>query len=273
MIQKFIAGALAIVGSLANARRVLLGSPSKRLLTTNNAKIVKGQKEGYFTALLHLAPHTLSGHNVCRWSTPGCRAACLNFAGQGGIGTKTDGMGNIIKGNNCQQARIKRTHALYDNPSWFIALLILEIDAHVRKCKRIGMKPAVRLNGTSDIDWAFRSLNETGEVIFNMFPDVSFYDYTKDPIRCGQAIYPNYHVLFSRSETPGSHRMALRHLHAGFDVAVVFEGPLPDTWHGFKVYDGDLDDLRFRSQGGQVCGLLPKGHLARRDTSGFVVRS
>lgn len=30
-----------------------------------NAKTVKGQSRGYMTAVLYLAPHTLSGTNLC----------------------------------------------------------------------------------------------------------------------------------------------------------------------------------------------------------------
>jgi hypothetical protein len=39
---------------------------SKKLLNIdNNAKTVKGQKYGFITAILYLAPSTQSGFNVC----------------------------------------------------------------------------------------------------------------------------------------------------------------------------------------------------------------
>ena len=237
------------------------------LLTVNNPKLQKCIKQGVFAAVLHLAPHKLSGRNICKWATPGCIAACLNFAGQGGIGTVTDGKGNLIVANNCQQVRIKRTKFFFDKNGLFMKMLDREIETHARRARKKGYRPAVRLNGTSDLWW--------GDVA-KQHPDVQFYDYTKDPQRCMRVRcegITNYHVLYSRSETPGSHRNALRHLELGFDVAVVFEGPeLPDTWHGFPVYNGDEHDVRFDSPGGMVCGLIPKGSLAKKDTTGFVVR-
>ena len=45
---------------------------------------------------LHLAPHTLSGYNVCPHASKGCAEACLNTAGRGRM-------------NMVQDARIKKT--------------------------------------------------------------------------------------------------------------------------------------------------------------------
>lgn len=56
-----------------------------KLLTVGNPKTEKGEKLGYWTAVLHLAPARLSGHEVCPGATIGCRAACLNTAGRGGL--------------------------------------------------------------------------------------------------------------------------------------------------------------------------------------------
>jgi hypothetical protein len=55
------------------------------LLTVGNPKTAKGKELGYAVAVLHLAPSTLSGHNVCPMASDGCIAACLNTAGRGGI--------------------------------------------------------------------------------------------------------------------------------------------------------------------------------------------
>ena len=46
------------------------------LLSVGNPKTLKGMKQGYNTYILHLAPASLSGHNVCPKATPGCIAAC-----------------------------------------------------------------------------------------------------------------------------------------------------------------------------------------------------
>ena len=55
------------------------------LLTVGNPKLLKGQKKGYLSSVLHFAPATLSGKEVCPKRTAGCTAACLNTAGRGGI--------------------------------------------------------------------------------------------------------------------------------------------------------------------------------------------
>ena len=47
---------------------------SKKLLNIdNNAKTVKGQKYGYLTAILYLAPSNESGFNVCPQASNGCK--------------------------------------------------------------------------------------------------------------------------------------------------------------------------------------------------------
>ncbi|MFL5864677.1 MAG: hypothetical protein ACJ780_28605, partial [Solirubrobacteraceae bacterium] len=61
----------------------------ERLLTVGNPKTAKGEKLGYLTAILHLAPSVGSGFNVCPNATAGCAAACLNTAGRGSIPDST----------------------------------------------------------------------------------------------------------------------------------------------------------------------------------------
>lgn len=49
-----------------------------------NAKTVKGQKEGFLTGILYMAPANLSGYNTCAMaSIAKCDVACLNTAGSG----------------------------------------------------------------------------------------------------------------------------------------------------------------------------------------------
>jgi hypothetical protein len=45
---------------------------------------------------------------------------------------------------------------------------------------------------------------------------------------------------------------------------------MPKTFKGFKVIDGDKDDLRFLDPKGVVVGLYAKGK-AKQDASGFVI--
>ena len=133
---------------------------SKRLLNIdNNAKTIKGQKLKVKTAILYLAPANESGFNMCPMASAGCKAACLFTAGRG-------------KFNNVRQGRINKTIYFMKDRANFLKQLIKEIRQHADKCKREGYTPAVRLNGTSDVSWErFK--------IFEMFPKVQFYDYTK----------------------------------------------------------------------------------------------
>src|SRR5262245_61695176 len=74
-----------------------------------NPKTKKGRAAGYSTAILHFAPAQLSGYDVCQYATQGCRAACLNTAGHGGIALDAEGL------NDVQRARISRTRLFFLN--------------------------------------------------------------------------------------------------------------------------------------------------------------
>ena len=112
----------------------------KLLNIDTNAKTVKGQARGYMTAILYLAPANLSGYEVCPKRTAGCTAACLNSAGRGAFST-------------VQKARIAKTKFYFENRPAFLAQLVKEIRAFIRKAEKRGLIPTVRLNGTSDIPW------------------------------------------------------------------------------------------------------------------------
>jgi hypothetical protein len=87
-----------------------------------------------------------------------------------------------------------------------------------------------------------------------------------------EALPANYDLTFSRSER--NEADCLEVLRQGGRVAAVFATrrgrPLPKTWQGFRVIDGDKHDLRFLDRGGIVVGLRAKGK-ARADRSGFVI--
>jgi hypothetical protein len=201
--------------------------------------------------ILHLAPHKLSGHNVCASASPGCIAACLNTSGHG-------------RYNRVQDARIKRTKLWFSDRAEFQRLIMKDIQALIRKCDRENVKPAVRMNGTSDILW-----EKVWPELFTMFPQVQFYDYTKHEKRCrvGYTLPANYHLTFSRSEV-NDDSVARILAEKRINVAVVFKS-LPKKFMGVKVYNGDEDDLRFLNRFG-VIGLTPKGR-GKHDKTGFVV--
>lgn len=232
-----------------------------KLLTVGNPKLVKGQTKGYLSFVLHLAPATLSGKEVCPKRTEGCTAACLNTAGRGGIFKKGETT------NKIQQARIRRTKMFFEQRVSFFNLLTKEIQAAISMAKKQGLTPVFRLNGTSDLSWEKYDVNETGLNIFQIFPEVQFYDYTKVYGRKVSHIN-NYHLTFSKAD--GNEMDARIAAHQGMNVAVVFRKELPETYFGRKVINGDETDLRFLDDKGVIVGLKAKGK-AKNDQTGFVV--
>jgi len=230
------------------------------LLTVGNPKLLKGQKQGYLSSVLHFAPADLSGKEVCPKRTAGCTAACLNTAGRGGIFKKGEST-NVI-----QQARIRKTKMFFENREQFFKDLTREIDGTLNKAKKLGLTAVFRLNGTSDLAWEKYTIGDTGLNIFQMFPEVQFYDYTKINNRKVSHI-PNYHLTFSKAD--GNDMDTRIAMSSGMNVAVVFKD-VPKTYLGRPVINGDETDLRFLDPKGVIVGLKAKGK-AKKDTTGFVV--
>jgi hypothetical protein len=152
----------------------------------------------------------------------------------------------------------------------FLARLRREVELLEKRARKRNLKPAVRLNGSSDLPW-----ERIVPSLFAEFPQVRFYDYTKSPSRVQAWINGesprNYHLTFSRAETEQSQRDAERLAQCGANVAVVFDR-LPYKWRGRPVIDGDKHDARFVDRRGVIVGLIAKGK-AKKDRTGFVVRT
>jgi hypothetical protein len=254
------------------------GSQGFRLLTPGNPKTEKGRAQGYWTFILHFAPADLSGFNVCAMATNGCRKACLNTAGRGGIKAGTGILSyNLVKRgvrNEIQRARRLRTRAFFQFRAEFMQELAKEITKAILKARRAGYTPVFRLNGTSDIRW--ESVPVAGfPNIMSLFGDVQFYDYTKLPNR--KNIPANYHLTFSLAD--GNDTMARAALANGMNVAAVFrsketvarymESGINIGGAYVPVARGDDTDLRFLDAPRHCVGLYAKGS-AKRDNSGFV---
>jgi hypothetical protein len=227
------------------------------LLNSGNSKTRKGEKKGFTTYGIHLAPASLSGFNVCDSSSAGCRWACLNTAGRGAM-------------TSVQRARIKKTLFFFKDKQGFLAELWAEVAKSIKSAARKNMTPCFRLNLTSDLPWEKIKFN--GQSVMEAFPNVQFYDYCKSPERMTKFVNgempKNYHLTFSRSETNGA--LALAFLKSGGNVAMVFRKSLPSTYYGHEVIDGDETDLRFLDGSGKIIGLKEKG-LAKKDATGFVL--
>lgn len=217
-------------------------------------KMSKSAKSGlYLPFIMHLAPVKLSGYQVCARATSGCAAACLNTAGLGIF-------------NNVQQSRIMRTKLFFEDRNAFVQLLTKELARGKRKAEKEGKQMTVRLNGTSDLIWeSYKAFD--GKTVFEMFPDIIFYDYTKIAKRSPKP-FENYHLTFSVAD--GNEKDASIAMENGMNLAIVFRGKeLPKEYYGRKVIDGDKDDLRFLDPKNVVVGLLAKGK-AKQDRTGFV---
>ena len=251
---------------IANARKVMRSFGCSSLLSdpSSNPKIEKnGKLLNVLTAPLHLAPHKKSGRNVCPWASAGCIAACLDTAGNAAFLAKK------------QKARIARTKFFFKFRREFFIVLCADIAKLQRKADKLNMLTGVRPNATSDIPWESFKLPDTNTNLFEAFPDVQFYDYTKSVQRMMKFLNGempnNYHLTFSTSESNWSD--CERVLKAGGTVSTVFNvkrgQPMIEEYYGFPVIDADTHDYRPNDPPGHIAGLRAKGK-AIYDESGFV---
>ena len=143
----------------------------------SSSKLVKGKKYEFSTLGLYLAPASKSGRNVCGFAGA-CKAPCLDESGRV-LMEKRGGKSTI------QVARLLKTWLHEFRQDLFNMAICHEIKKEAKLAKKKGQSFCVRLNCTSDLDFS--------EVIAS-FPDIQFYDYTKDPNR--QAM-DNYHLTYS----------------------------------------------------------------------------
>ena len=226
-----------------------------------DAKTVKGNGD-YVTGIMYLLPWKQGGANLCaNAEIAGCIDGCLVSAGRGAM-------------NSVQRGRARKTAWFNADRAGFMVQLVDDLERFVRYCAKRGVKPAQRLNGTSDIRWELIPVQRGGvqyASIFEAFPEVQFYDYTKIANRRVDHI-GNYHVTFSYS---AANPLYLRQVEIarkrGMNIAVVWrnKSDIPAEFMGRNVIDGDATDMRFLDPRGVIVGLYAKGK-ARADRSGFV---
>lgn len=231
------------------------GLPYRPILGEASAKTVKGEKIGYLTAICYLVPDA----KLCPFAElAGCFDACLKSAGRGAF-------------NSTQRARAAKTRFFYENQRAFMLSLAADIWSENRRAERLGFQLLVRPNGTSDIP--FENIKIDGLTIFQLFPHVQFYDYTKHPSRKLEGkTAGNYDLTYSFSAlTPKTISIKGLSNTANQRAAVVFQNrsDIPAEFRGWPVVDGDNTDVRHIEPAGVVVALYAKGK-ARRDTSGFV---
>ena len=223
-----------------------------KLLTHYSAKLDKSQNDEYLNAILYLDPSYKE--EVCKGKSKGCFASCLVNSGR-----------MIMK--NAVNARYNRTEYYFNDNEMFMITLKGEIAALLYKAEKQGKKLAMRLNGTSDLDFT---------AVYNSFPQVQFYEYTKrmDLVKKLHSI-DNVYVTFSKHENHTLENVS--HLITkGINVAIVFEGKVPETLININVIDGDKHDRRFEDVDGRIIGLKLKGTNAIKAlaiASGFAIKA
>jgi len=233
----------------------------KLLGVGTNAKTIKGDGDEYLTAILYMTPYKVMVDgklfNSCSMAAmASCIDGCLYTAGRGAF-------------NNVQTARQRKAEWFYRDRDSFMHQLYEDITKFSHYCFRRGITPVVRLNGTTDIRWELIKLSD-GLNIFEHFSDVQFYDYTKIPNRKVDHL-DNYHLTWSYSAANAKYEQHFDAAVQDMPVAVVFRTPYKGkTWRGYKVIDGDANDLRFLDPKRTIVALYAKGK-AKKDKSGFVV--
>ena len=232
------------------------------LLTTQNTKTIKGESLGYMTAIQNLQPSNGSGFNVCKYSGQ-CAHECLDTAGRNPMNQQTN-------------ARNKRTMLFFQNRKQYELELVSEIFALIAKANKEQQTLAIRLNGLSDLPYEKIRLREfNNQTIFEMFPNVQFYDYTKYPYhqRPTEKLPSNYHLTYSVSENTTRDELEIN-MRMGRNCAVVFRlvntTELPKQYLGYDVINGDETDLRFIDKPNVIIGLTAKGK-AKKNESDFTV--
>jgi hypothetical protein len=189
-----------------------------------------------------------------------CGEACLYTAGRGAMSTVAQG-------------RINKTVWFFEERNTFMQQLAKNIRSLIVKAKNAAQTLLIRLNGTSDIRWETVGFTDADGIeyvnIFAAFPEVQFYDYTKDVNR--KDLPANYDLTFSYSGVEGFQPYVEKALLNNMRMAVVFrkEQDIPATFMGIPVVSGDKSDVRHLDDK-VIVGLYAKGK-AKLDTTGFVV--
>jgi hypothetical protein len=225
-----------------------------------NAKTVKGEQLGFLTGILYLAPSDISGYQVCPMAKIAqCENACLYTAGRGAF-------------TSIQNARIAKTKYFFEDRQNFMLNLVLDINKGIKQADKAGLTLLIRLNGTSDIKWenVIFTYDNKQTTIFELFPNVQFYDYTKIANRTD--LPKNYDLTFSYSGVVQFQPYAKKAINNGMRIATVFRSikHIPNEYLGLPVVGGDDSDIRHLDPQKHIVALYAKGK-AKKDNSGFVI--
>jgi len=229
-------------------------------LLGSSAKVAHSLREGWENAVMYLAPHSRAeGANMCIMAGK-CAQGCLTSAGQ--LGMAPAEVSKIFKTRVYQADQNLFLNLLILDIARFLSGLKTKERNYKDKGELAAgatLKPTVRLNGTSDEPWEIIPIRIMPELmvslkrvrgdiskylakdlaagktyrnIYEVFPGLQFYDYTKYGISArkkeyrnayGNVAWPkNYHLTYSLSEKSGSPALAIEALKAGHSVAAVY---------------------------------------------------
>tara|TARA_R110002074_G_scaffold342653_1_gene513211 strand:+ start:1698 stop:2522 length:825 start_codon:yes stop_codon:yes gene_type:complete len=217
----------------------LVRLPIKPEILGTSSKVEKSRKLKMLTRVIYLSPATESGVKLCPASSPECRAACLGHSS------------GHLQFDSSRNARLWKSALLIGAPRIFRAKLQDEIERHTKRAHKLGMTPAIRPNGSSDL--------ALEAPIARANPGVKVYGYTKVFAKLASVEnLDNAYLTFSYSGRNWIESRAA--LIRGHNVAVCFADKLPSSWRGFKVIDGDTHDARMLDERGVIVGLKLKGN-------------
>jgi hypothetical protein len=170
---------------------------------------------------------------------------------------------------NVEMARLRKTLFWQQYPEQFIAMFARDVERGCKQAQKLGMTPAFRPNGTTDIRWELY----VWDVMVSAHKEYGarFYDYTK----LANRVIPNpkvYDLTFSYSGVKAFQPQVKLAIDKGMRLAVVFDGKrsYPKRFLGKRTINGNATDIRFRDKQGVILALRAKGK-AKQDKSGFVV--
>lgn len=223
-----------------------------------NSKTAKNSLKTY---ILYLSPYKQNskGINLCPNASKGCINSCLFTAGRG-------------KFSNVAKSRINKANFYVENRGLFLKNLYTELLKINLIALKNDEKIAIRLNGTSDIDFIAQLNKQFNTDILIQFNNLVFYDYTKILGKIQKYKGQKYFLTYSRSENTSNFELN-EAINLGANVAMVFD-KLPTEYKIFskniQVIDGDSSDIVMIYNKSKILGLKAKGE-AKKDNSNFVI--
>ena len=250
--RESLLAARSVWASFRESKGFKYDAPKLFTYPASQAKLGKSEQ---FTVGLTLQHAAVAGVETCPWRGE-CASICVLDNGNGRYA-------------NTQKGRDIKTQFLHEYPVAFTRLLIEELRGLAAKYERV----LVRLNVNSDLRW-HRILPAL--VDGELFPNVFFYDYTKNAAILSGAglVARNYRAVYSVNESSDIDKVRA-FVSRGGTAAIVTtrdkKTPPPAYFMVLAVVDGDITDNRYDERGvwvdlsakGKARALIGKSEFVR----------